>query len=426
MSSIKYICKFFNNSPLYTINGDDKKYNAEEIAKIAPHYKGKPENFDPSKIGPGKRKAQTPAKTSQVPPQRVKAPPIKKLPTPELMHRNTNPTPQKNHSLLEESIFGCEVTVVPIAPKEEFTPIFAAVPTLAEKVYREYTKDVQMIDRKIVHEEKSYYFTGLLWLRLLDIKQKYGITALTTQEKTNLKDTKEDTYNVPQTYFLYLSSIGSVVDKMGKRTFLNIPNLPTTVIGNKSGYHADAVTEENHCLFEEVPSLGVAGDVLMTIATIIDEPVPAFGFTLPQGAKASSNMLGTFSPIGKRWPEIAQRLTSYGITEDQFAEYCRNTRFNRQYFRAISDMLASWDTFRLEKVNFAIMKLDESTVQIVKSIPTDDHCQQTLLKRDVKNTSPEEETTAIMGAAFAFRFQLQKEPILDGDTGSSAMPTGVV
>lgn len=66
-------------------------------------------------------------------------------------------------------------------------------------------------------------------------------------------------------------------------------------------------------------------------------------------------------------------------------------------------MLASWDTFRLEKVNFAIMTLDESKVQIVKSIPTDDHCQQTLLKRDVKNTSPEEETTAIMGAAFAFR-----------------------
>lgn len=83
--------------------------------------------------------------------------------------------------------------------------------------------------------------------------------------------------------------------------------MPRTVIGNKSGYHAHAVTEENHCLFEEVPSLRVAGDVLMTIATIIDEPVPAVGFTLPQGAKASLNMLGTFSPIGKRRPEIAQR-----------------------------------------------------------------------------------------------------------------------
>lgn len=246
------------------------------------------------------------------------------------MHRNTNPTPLKNHSLLEESIFGCEVTVVPIAPKDDFTPLYAAVPTLTEEVYREYTKDVQMIDRKMVREEMSYYFTGLLWLRLLDIKQKYGITALTTEEKTILKYTKEDTYNVPQPYFMYLSSIGSVVDKMGKRTFLNVPDLPTTVIGNKSGYHADAVTEETHCLFEEVPSLGVAGDMLMAIVSTTDETVPAFGFTLPPGAKASSNMLGTFSPIGKRRPEIAQRLTSYGITGEQFDEYCRNTRFNRQ------------------------------------------------------------------------------------------------
>lgn len=76
---------------------------------------------------------------------------------------------------------------MPITPKEDFTPIFAAVPTLAEEVYRENTKDVQMIDRKMVCEEMSYYFTGLLWLRLLDIKQKYGITALTTEEKTILK-----------------------------------------------------------------------------------------------------------------------------------------------------------------------------------------------------------------------------------------------
>lgn len=65
-----------------------------------------------------------------------------------------------------------------------------------------------MIDSK----EMSYYYTGLLWLRLLDIKQKYGLQALTHEEKTLLKDTKEDVHNVPQPFFLYLSSIGSVVD----------------------------------------------------------------------------------------------------------------------------------------------------------------------------------------------------------------------
>lgn len=132
----------------------------------------------------------------------MKPPPILKLPTPELLLHNVNPTPQKNHSLLEESIFGCEVTVVPIAPREEFTTVLAAVPTLAEETYREYAKDVTMIDRKLVHEELSYYYTDLLWLRMLDIKQKYGIQALSTEEKTLLKDTKDDVYNVPQPLYL--------------------------------------------------------------------------------------------------------------------------------------------------------------------------------------------------------------------------------
>lgn len=165
-----------------------------------------------------------------------------------------------------------------------------------------------------------------------------------------------------------------------------------------------------------MPSLGVAGDVLMAIASVIDEPVPAFGFTFPQGAMASRNLLGTFGPVGKRRPEIAQRLIGYGITGDQFDEYCQNTRFNRQYFRSISDILASWDTFRIEKVNFASMTSDGSNVQIVKSEPSDNRSQQTWTRRDVQNTSPEEETTAVMGAAFAFKFQLQKEPIIGDGT----------
>lgn len=216
-------------------------------------------------------------------------------------------------------------------------------------------------------------------------------------------------YNIPQPYFLYLSSIGSVVDKMGKRTFLNVPTLPVTVARNKTGYHSVAVDEHTHSLYEEVPSLGIAGDVLMAIASAADNPRPEFGVTFPPRAGASANMLGTSRVIVKCRLEITQKLTSYGITGTQFEEYCQNTRFNRQYFRSLSDMIASWTTFRLEKVNFALMTSDGSTVQIIKSEPQDDRCHGGWLRRDVQNTSPEEETTAVMGAAFAFRFQLRKE-----------------
>lgn len=109
--------------------------------------------------------------------------------------------------------------------------------------------------------------------------------------------------------------------------------------------------------------------MLMAVATATEEPTPVFGFAFPPRAEASNNLLGKFSPTGKRRPEIAQRLTSYGITGNEFAEYCTNTRFNRQYFRSLSVMLASWDTFRIEEVNFAALISDGSTVQIVKSVP---------------------------------------------------------
>lgn len=48
------------------------------------------------------------------------------------------------------------------------------------------------------------------------------------------------------------------------------------------------------------------------------------------------------------------------------------------------------------------MTSDSSTVQIVKSIPADETAPNGWIGRDIQNTSPEEEDTATMGAAFAF------------------------
>lgn len=390
---------------------DTKTYTAEEIAKIAPQYKGKPANFRPDKVGQGRRKATPRPTGSEEKTNKPKRAPITEMPKPSLIERNVNPTPQKNNSLLEESIFGCEVTVVPIEPRVHFSANYCAVPSLAEETYREYAKDVPMIDRKLVREELSYYYTGLLWLRLLDIKQKYGLEALNSEEKTLLKDTKEDTYNVPQPFYSYIASIGSVVDKMGKRTYVRVPSLPIAVAGGKGGYHSVTLNADSHNLFEGIPSLGVAGDMLMAIATDARNPNPTFGFAVPEGTTTSSNLLGKFGPIGPRRPEISQKLAGYGITGTAFAEYCEGTRFNRQYLRAISDMIGTWETFRIEKVNFSSLTSDGSTVQIVKSTPTDETANRGWLCREVQNTSPEEETTAIMGAAFAFRFQVQKESL---------------
>lgn len=158
----------------------------------------------------------------------------------------------------------------------------------------------------------------MLWLRLIDIKSKNGLDALTREEKTLQKDTKDEVYNIPQPLYTYLTSIGSIVDTMGKRTFLQTPNLPIAEAGGFGGYHHGEVNEDTHILFEEIPSLGVAGDMLMAASRNNDEPVKNFRVAFPQNATYSNNFLGNFPVIGPRRAEIRQKLAGFGITATAF------------------------------------------------------------------------------------------------------------
>lgn len=63
-----------------------------------------------------------------------------------------------------------------------------------------------------------------------------------------------------------------------------------------------------HTLFEEVPSVGIAGDMVMALCS------PNFHVAIPEGAVFTNNLAGTFCPIGKRRPKIKQRLSGFGIT----------------------------------------------------------------------------------------------------------------
>lgn len=111
-------------------------------------------------------------------------------------------------------------------------------------------------------------------------------------------------------------------------TRLNVPSLPTTVIENFGGYHADAVTPDTHNLFEKNPSLGIAGDMVMAPAAQANEPEPNIHVAKPANTVFTSNLIGKLSTIGTRRPEIAQRLAGYGITSTTFHEFVKGTRFN--------------------------------------------------------------------------------------------------
>lgn len=145
--------------------------------------------------------------------------------------------------------------------------------------------------------------------------------------------------NLPQSLNCYLTQIGDITDDMGKRTKITIPPLPIARAERLGGYHATEINEETHSLFKEIPSLGIASDVVMALTSIKDEPTPNYFITIPQGTTITENLTSRSYPIGARRAEIRQRLSGLGITTTTFPEYIINTRFNwrNRSFAALAD-----------------------------------------------------------------------------------------
>jgi hypothetical protein len=199
-----------------TPKADGKRITSvEELRKVAPFYKGKPENFDPAKIG------------KKTPPQKKKLGPKSPLPTPpSRINTPQTPTPQRNEPMISEAIFSVDITVFEIEPRQNFEANYSKLPDIAVEVYNNVSVDEKHLDRKIAKEELSYYATGMLWLKLLEVKAKQPNLALTSEEKAVRKAASDEIFNVPHPIFLYIQEIGTYTDKMGKETELNIPDLP--------------------------------------------------------------------------------------------------------------------------------------------------------------------------------------------------------
>lgn len=196
---------------------------------------------------------------------------------------------------------------------------------------------------------------------------------------------------------------------MGKETLLEIPPLPTTVVQNFGGYHSNRIDENTHNLFEEMPSLGIAGDMVMALASHEAEQVPNFHVEIPANSAFTNNLLGKTSLIGERRPEIRQRLAGFGITVNQFDEYVPRTRFNLKYLRSISDIIGTFETFKVEKVVMKNLSMAGGETQVVKTTPSETNETETWRIRSVQGTYSSTSSTATIGAANCFGFQLYKE-----------------
>jgi len=186
--------------------------------------------------------------------------------------------------------------------------------------------------------------------------------------------------------------------------------------GGQGGYHAPEINADTHNLFEEVPSLGIAADV-MSLCDEAIEPTPNFRVIKPDNSVFNENLVGRIFPIGTRRPEIKQRLAGLGITAIHFPEYAPNTRFNVQYMQMISDIVGKWTTFRNDKMCFPRLTAAGGEAQIIITRPTTEESHLNWSTRPVQATSSSDSSTAIVGANFMFGFQTYKEPG-DGNTPS--------
>lgn len=144
----------------------------DEIRKLAPTYRRKAENFDPMKVG----KKDAPPRPKDV--AKRPGPTSGDLPPPT--NPQTSPTPQRNESIISEAIFGIDVTVTEIAPRQEFTASYNRIIDVSLETYNNLLSDEKQLDS---YGQGRNYATSLLWLKLVDVKAKEESVALTNEER---------------------------------------------------------------------------------------------------------------------------------------------------------------------------------------------------------------------------------------------------
>lgn len=383
-----------------------KIFTKEEIAAIAPNYRGKAEHFKPNfKSQPKSSESARPKPTGR--PKRGPSGPGLAPPS-SVAENNANPTPQKNHNMWEEAIFGLDVRVVEITPTQEFDANLSKAINVSDEIYANLSPDDPHLDKKLAKLELRYYTAALAWMRLLDIKQKQTKTALTIEEKAIIASVADVELNVPQPLMTYLTALGANTDEMGKTTHLRVPQLPTTVVAGFGGYHAANINADTHNLFEEVPCLGIMADAVMAQSAVAPAAVN-YRVATPNGATIGTGLVGwTTRPAPPR-PEITRRLWGQGITDTEFPEFVPNTRFNLKYLLSISDELSKITTFRLDKFKVQTLSRLGAPAVVITTRPKLPEESFDWKSRSVEASSAAESPTSQMGLALMCGFQLYKE-----------------
>lgn len=102
---------------------------------------------------------------------------------------------------------------------------------MSDEMHSSMAVDEQQLVGILTCDELRYYKAAMTHLRIIDLKARRGHVQLTSQERSLYKATKEETFNVPQPLYAFISSIGSFSNAMGKTTHHDWPLYPAVAAG---------------------------------------------------------------------------------------------------------------------------------------------------------------------------------------------------
>lgn len=105
-------------------------------------------------------------------------------------------------------------------------------------------------------------------------------------------------FHMLQPIYNYLRSIGTVNDKRGKQIYIANHDLPTAVYQGRTEYHsAGQIGTDGQCKYEELPTLGIFGNLLMASTSSVEIP-PLNIPILPENTLADENLKGSILDVG--------------------------------------------------------------------------------------------------------------------------------
>ncbi|XP_066582513.1 uncharacterized protein [Prorops nasuta] len=293
--------------------------------------------------------------------------------------------------------------------------------------------------KQITPEAIRYYATGLLWLRIIELKVHLQM-PITFEEKELRSKLDSIEFIVPESIYNYLNNLGKIQTKGGDWLYPDFPVLPTYVIEGQGGYFGPLIEspgakkgqilsdQENVKdlyntvnLYTEYPCLGVCAEAIRQ-AVSNAEAGPYQSLLVPAELGTATRNLQGYEILLYRKMEAKNFYLYLGIANDYFPEDIPKTGYYHSLMINISHYIQTLKCVKTLKITKedTFMNSSGSKAQIVFTIPVDiNQSPRSYMDRVVTPVSMEnysENNNSIYKTAKIYGFQLLKEPNLQDHT----------